>query len=284
MSIRIVTDSASDMLTAEAEKLQIDILPLKTIFGEEEYLDGVTLSHEDFYKKLIESDVLPTTSQVTPFEYEEVFRRAVDQGDTVVCITLSSQLSGCYQSAMIAKEEFEEGQVIVIDSLNVSLGQRILVERAIALRDSGMDAQTLADTVEKEKSQIRVIALLDTLEYLKRGGRISSAAAFAGTLLSIKPVVAVEGGKVVVLGKARGSKNGNNMLMDLVRKSGPIDFDRPYCLAYTGLSDDLLQKYKQDSAVLYEGKVDSLPIATIGSTIGTHVGPGAVGCTFFVQD
>ncbi len=225
---------------------------------------------------------MPTTSQLAPYEYEDAFREAIEAGDEVISISLSSKLSGSYQSASIAAEEFGDA-IALVDSENVSLGEWTLVQLAVRLRDEGKSKQEIVDILEEKKKKIRVIALLDTLEYLKKGGRISSAAAFAGTLLSIKPVVTVEDGVVAVLGKARGSRNGNNMLMDLVRKSGGINFDMPYCLAYTGLSDALLQKYIQDSAALYEGQTDCLPIVSIGSTIGTHVGPGAIGAAFFVK-
>ena len=282
MAIRIITDSASDILPKEAEKLNIKVLPLKTYFGEEEYLDGVTITNAEFFQKLVESDVMPTTSQLAPYEYEDAFREAIEAGDEVISISLSSKLSGSYQSASIAAEEFGDA-IALVDSENVSLGEWTLVQLAVRLRDEGKSKQEIVNILEEKKKKIRVIALLDTLEYLKKGGRISSAAAFAGTLLSIKPVVTVEDGVVAVLGKARGSRNGNNMLMDLVRKSGGINFDMPYCLAYTGLSDALLQKYIQDSAALYEGQTDCLPIVSIGSTIGTHVGPGAIGAAFFVK-
>lgn len=280
MSVRIITDSASDISQAEAAKRNMDVLPLKTIFGEEEFLDGVTIDHKSFYHKLIESDVIPTTSQISPFDYEEKFRTAVEQGDDVVCIVVSGKLSGCCQSANIAAEEFP-GRVTVVDSLSVAIGQRILVELALQARDAGKSAQEIADLLNEAKQHVRLIALLDTLEYLKRGGRISSAAAVAGSLLAIKPVVAIENGEISMLGKARGSKNGNNMLMQLVEKAGGIDFEKPFYLAYTGLSDTLLQKYIADSATLYEGQVTSLPISTIGSTIGTHAGPGAIAVAFF---
>lgn len=280
MSIRIITDSASDIYQSEAQQLGIDVLPLKTIFGSEEYLDGVNLSHEEFYHKLIESDVLPTTSQIPPYDFEEAFRAAVENGDDVVCITLSSKLSGCYQSAVIAAEEFP-GRVVVVDSLSVAIGERCLVNLALQARDTGKSAAEIGALLDKEKHSIRLVALLDTLEYLKKGGRISSTVALAGTLLNIKPVIAVEDGEVAILGKARGSKNGGNMLMTQVAQAGGIDFSKPYCLAYTGLSDALLKKYIADSASLYEGKADHLPIHTIGSTIGTHVGPGAIAVAFF---
>ena len=279
MSVKIITDSASDISQAEAAAWGIQVLPLKTIFGEEEFLDGVTLGHEAFYQKLVESDVMPTTSQIAPAEYEEAFRAAVEQGDEILCIAVSSKLSGCYQSANIAAAEFPE-QVTLVDSLNVAIGQRLLVELARQLRDEGKSAREIREILDQEKNRIRLIALLDTLEYLKRGGRISSAVALAGSLLSIKPVVAIENGEIVILGKARGSKNGNNMLCALAQKHG-IDFKMPLRLAYTGLSDTLLQKYIADSASLYAGQTGTLPVSLIGSTIGTHAGPGAIAVSFF---
>ena len=278
MAIRIITDSASDITQVEAAAWGVQVLPLRTIFGQEEFLDGITIDHETFFQKLIESDVLPTTSQLSPFQYEEPFRQAAEAGDEVVCITLSCKLSGCYQSASIAAEDLP---VVLVDSCNVTIGERLLVERAVQLRDQGLSAQEIGQQLEREKSQIRLIALLDTLEYLKKGGRISSAAALAGSLLSIKPVIAVEHGEIAILGKARGSKNGNNMLMTLVEKNGGINFEMPYCLAYSGLSDALLRKYIADSQSLYSGRAEHLPVSTIGSTIGTHAGPGAIAVAFF---
>lgn len=280
MSVKIITDSASDITQAEARQWDIQVLPLRTIFNGEEFLDGVTIDNHQFFQKLIESDILPTTSQLSPYEYEEAFQAARAAGDEVLCVTLSSKLSGCCQSACIAADTVP---AVVVDSENVCIGQRILVELAIRLRDAGKSAREISDILEREKRNIRLIALLDTLEYLKKGGRISPAAALAGSLLSIKPVVAVEQGEVTILGKARGSKNGSNMLMELVRKCGGINFEKPYCLAYSGLSDAMLQKYIADSADLYAGQTEYLPVSTIGSTIGTHVGPGAIAAAFFIN-
>ena len=283
MSIRIICDSASDISKEMAQKWDVTVLPIKTIFGEQEYLDGVNMTHQEFFEKLIETDELPTTSQIAPYDYEKAFKEVVEAGDTAICITISSKLSGCHQSAHIAGDEYPEN-VFIVDSDHVCIGEQILVKLAVKLRNEGKSAQEIVEILNKEKKNIRLIALLDTLEYLKKGGRISGAAAFAGTLLSIKPVIGVVDGEVTVVGKARGSKNGNNMLMSLVEKEGGIHFDKPYCLAYSGLSDALLQKYIKDSAKLYEGKVDMLPICTIGSTIGTHVGPGAIAAAFFVKE
>lgn len=279
MSVRIMIDSASDISQAEAAVLGIDVLPLKTIFGQEEYLDGVTIDYTTFYNKLIEGDVLPTTSQLSPFDFEEKFQEAVARGEEVLCITVSSKLSGCYQSANIAAEEFGD-QIIVVDSLNVTIGQRILAQLAIKLRDEGKTAREISAVLNEQKHRIRVIALVDTLEYLKKGGRVSPAVATAGTLLGIKPVIAILNGEIAILGKARGSKNGHNMLRELAEKHG-IDFDMPFALAYSGLDDTLLRKYIADSASLYADRTTDLPIYTIGSTIGTHAGPGAVAVAFF---
>lgn len=283
MSIRIICDSASDISKEMAEKWNVTVLPIKTIFGEEEYLDGVNMTHQEFFEKLIETDELPTTSQIAPYDYEQVFKEIVEAGDTAICITLSSKLSGCNQSAHIAGDDYPEN-IFIVDSENVCIGEQILVELAVKLRDEGKSAKEITEILNKEKKNIRLIALLDTLEYLKKGGRISGAAAFAGTLLSIKPVIGVENGEVTMLGKARGSKNANNMLMSLIEKEGGINFDKPYSLAYSGLSDQLLQKYIVDSARIYEGKTEHLPICTIGSTIGTHAGPGAIAAAFFVKE
>ncbi len=280
MPIQIITDSASDISQAEAKALNIDVLPLKTIFGEEEYLDGVTIDHVAFYNKLIESDVLPTTSQLSPFDFEKAFRSAVENGNEVICITVSSKLSGCYQSANIAAEDFP-GKVTVVDSLSVAIGERNLVDLAVQERNAGKHCAEIVAYLNEMTSKLRLIALVDTLEYLKKGGRVSSATAMAGTLLGIKPVIAVENGAIAMLGKARGSKNGNNLLMSLVERSGGIDFSLPFSLAYSGLDDTLLRKYISDSASLYDGKATHLPVHTIGSTIGTHAGPGAIAVAFF---
>jgi DegV family protein with EDD domain len=171
--------------------------------------------------------------------------------------------------------------VFVVDSLSVSLGQRILLQQGLRLRDRGLSAAELAEALDEEKKKIRVMALVDTLEYLKKGGRIGAATALAGSLLSIKPVIALENGSVVMVGKARGSKQGNNLLRQLVEKCGGIDFDRPFCVAYSGLSDSMMNKYIIDSAELFRGHERDVQTATIGSAIGTHAGPGAVAVAFY---
>ena len=282
MAIQFIIDSASDLLPQEAQVMGITHLPLTVLFGEESYRDAIDLTHEGFYEKLVENDVLPTTSQIPPGDFAAAFERVAAVGDTAVVITLSGKLSGTWQSAVIAAEGYED-RIFVVDSENVTVGERILLQRGLALRDQGLSAQEIAVKLDEEKKNIRLLALLDTLEYLKKGGRISAATAFAGGLLSIKPVIAVEDGLVSMKGKARGSKQGNNLLRQLVQECGGIDFEKPYALAYSGLSDKLLQKYIADSAELWQGKAESLPIHTVGCIIGTHAGPGAVAVAFFAN-
>ena len=281
MNIRIITDSASDLLAPH--RPEITVLPMTITFGEEQFLDGVSLTHRQFYEKLIEGEDLPTTSQIAPAQFEDAFRQAVDAGEAVVAVVLSSKLSGTWQNACIAAAEFP-GRVFVVDSENATIGERILVERAVQLMDQGLDASAIAARLEAEKKGIRLVALLDTLEYLKRGGRVSASVALVGGLLSIKPVVAVQDGEVIMLGKARGSKNGNNLLVQEIQRTGGVDFNRPYKLGYAGLDDGLLQKYIADSAALWTEHVDALPLGTVGGTIGAHVGPGAIAVAFFQKE
>lgn len=279
--IEIAVESASDIDIAEAKRLGVTLIPIEVFFGEESYLDGVNLSKQEFFEKLIESDELPKTSQISEFRYREVFSK-VPRGDELIVITLSSKLSGTYYSAVQAAREFEN--VRVVDSLNATIGERLLVELALRLRGEGRSAREIVEILEEKRGQIHLLAALDTLEYLKKGGRLSAAAAFVGSVLAIKPVVAVVDGEVKVVGKAMGSKKSNNLLMQQVEKSGGIDFSMPYCLGYSGLNDDYLKKYLSDSESLWRGKVadvKEIPICRIGSTIGTHVGPGAVGVAFF---
>lgn len=280
MSIRIITDSASDMTPAEHPALRV--LPLSVTFGTDVYMDGVDIDHQRFYEMLVERDELPKTGQVNPYAFSQAIAEAREAGDEAVIITVGAKLSGTNQSARTALAEAPGGDVFVVDSNNVTLGERVLVEYALRLVDEGHTAAQIAAAVEAVRDRVVVIGLLETLEYLVRGGRLSAAAGAVGTLLNVKPVVAAEDGLIVQLGKARGSKNGRNLLNQKVEQAGGADFSMPLALGYTGLSDAVLKKYIEDSAALWAGHAESeLPVHTIGATIGTHVGPGAVAVAFF---
>ena len=280
MSVRIITDSASDMSPVEHPALAV--LPLSVTFGTDVYMDGIDIDHQRFYEMLVERDELPKTGQVNPYAFSQAIAEVRETGDEAVIITVGAKLSGTNQSARTALAEAPGGDVYVVDSNNVTLGERVLVEYALRLVNEGRSAAQIAAAVEAVRDRVVVIGLLETLEYLVRGGRLSAAAGAVGTLLNVKPVVAVEDGLIVQLGKARGSKNGRNLLNQKVEKAGGIDFSMPLALGYTGLSDAVLKKYIEDSAALWAGHTEGeLPVHTIGATIGTHVGPGAVAVAFF---
>lgn len=277
MKTRIIVDSTADLMPEY--KSRVSVVPLTVHFGEEEYIDGVTIDHKTFYEKLIESDVLPSTSQATPDAFMKEFEKAKTAGEAAVVITLASKFSGTYQSAMIAAADYEN--IYVVDSASAAMGSGILVELAFRLLDEGKSAEEIAAILEEEKKKIVIVALVDTLEYLKKGGRISKTVAFAGTVLNIKPVLSVVDGEINMLGKPRGSKMGNNLLVQEIDKAGGIDFSKPVLLGYSGISDALLQKYIEDSRYIWEGNLKEVRYTTVGSVIGTHAGPGAVVVAFF---
>ena len=281
--IKILVDSASDIELAESEKLGVTLIPIQIRFGTEEYLDGVNLSHSEFFEKLLESADLPQTSQINEYRFEESFEKLTKNGDTVIAITLSSKLSGTYGCAVKAAKKFD-GKVFVVDSLNACIGERILINYALKLAgDGNLSAEEIVNELNEKKHKIQVLALLDTLKYLRKGGRISSVTAIAGEMLSIKPVVSIIKGEVKLVGKDKKKKKGNNLLTQLVDKCGGIDFGMPYALAYSGLTDAYLQKYLKDSEKLWKDKTNYIPVHMIGSTIGTHVGPGAIAVAFFAK-
>ncbi len=282
MSVKILIDSASDVDLNEAEELGAELISMKITFEDGEYSDGVDFTKRQFFERLIESAELPRTSQINPYQFEEAFETMTADGSDVVAITISSKLSGTYKSAVTAAKRFG-GRVRVVDSLNASAGERALLLYALRLREQGKDADEIADELEKVKHRINVMAVLDTLLYLKKGGRISAMAAFAGGVLSVKPVIGVIGGEVKLVGKAIGSKKSNNLLNQLVREKG-VDFSMPHCVIWSGLDDSLLKKYVEDSRALWADSVSQLPTHMIGSTIGTHIGPGAVGVAFFAKE
>lgn len=278
MSVRIVLDSSADFPQELKSRFSVVALPL--FFGDEEYLDGVTITYKEFYEKLVETDVMPTTSQPTPGAFADAYREALEEYDEVVVITLSSQLSGTYQSACIAADDFP-GKVFVVDSLSATIGTGALAQLALSLADQGLPAAVIASRLSEERNNLQLIAMVGTLEYLKRGGRLSKTAAIAGELLSIKPVIGIVEGKVAILGKARGSKQAGNMLVKLIQDCGGVDFEKPVILGYTGLSDALLVKYIDDSKDLWVDSPTPLAVTPVGSIIGTHAGPGAIAAAFF---
>ena len=278
MAITIVSDSTTEISQEEAKQLGIEIVPLRSIFGEEVYLDGIDMSPEEFYQKLEEAEELPTTSQPTPHDFEQVFCRELEAGNQIIVITIAENLSGTLQSASIAREKVGDGDIHIIDSESATLALRLLVDRALELRDSGVPAAEIAQTLEAEKKSIRLFAAIDTLEYLQKGGRLSKTSALAGTLLKVKPLISLQEGKIEVVSKCRGMQKAYEELFILAEEAGGIDLDKPFAIGYTGNRERLIQ-FEQVCDQHSNGHTPH--ISSIGSVIGTHAGPGAVAMAFF---
>lgn len=282
MAIKIIIDSASDVDIKEAESLGISMIPMEVSFLDEEYLDGVTLTPSEFYNKLVSSSALPKTSLINSYRFEEEYDKIVSNGDEAIVITISSKLSGTYSSAREASLKYPD-KIEVVDSLNACMGERLLMQYAMLLISQGCTLKEIKKKIDAKKSKVRLFAVLDTLKFLQKGGRISTAVAVAGTLFSIKPIVGVVDGEVKMVGKAIGTKKANTVLNDLVEKCGGIDYSMPYGVVWSGNDDKLLQRYLLDSTHLWAGhcEISNIPSHIIGCTIGTHVGPGAFGIAFF---
>ena len=275
--VRIITDSTSDLSAARAAELGIDVIPLRVFFGEEGFLDGVEMSQEEFYQRLTSCQDLPTTSQLNPDNFLDLFQRYVDQGDQVVGIFLSSRLSGTYQSACIAREMVEGGEIHIVDSHTVTFALALLVEEAVDMRDRGLSAGEIAAALEDLSHRVRLLAVVDTLLYLKKGGRISAATAIVGGLLGINPIIGInDSGIVEALGKARGMKTGFRWIAEKVALEPA---DPAYRVAF-GHSNA-----PQAMETCMEALSNTLPTdrvirGGIGAVVGTHAGPGAAGVAY----
>ncbi|MDO4197966.1 MAG: DegV family protein [Erysipelotrichaceae bacterium] len=272
--IRIIGDSASDITQAEAKELGIDILPLTTRFGEEEYRDGVDIDADTFYEKLVSTEEIPQTSMIPPIEYDKIYSKY--DGDDIVVITISSKLSGCFQSARLMGNEHKN--VYVVDSRSVTITEGNLVRYAIELRDKGLSAKEIYEILEEKKKNLRLFAAFDTLKYLEKGGRISSVAAAFGKLASIKPIVSIEDGEMKVAAKARGVKGARETLDKLIKESGEIDYDMPLYFGYTGNDTSLLEAFREEYP-----EYKDIVVRRVGAVVGTHAGPGCYGFMYFVK-
>ncbi len=280
MAVRIIIDSTANV-RADLEN-RFTVVPLTVNFGTESFADGIEIDNNTFYRKLTTSDVMPTTSQPTPDAFETVFKEIVEAGDEAVVITISSKLSGTFQSANIAAEDFA-GKVFVVDGYTVAIGTGALAEYALSLADSGKTAEEIVAEIETAKEKIRVFAVVDTLEYLKKGGRVSAAVAFAGGILNFKPVIAIADGVVQSLTKGRGNKQANELMNQEIEKSGGIDFEKPFVIGYTGEDNTLMCNYIAEYTSVWGGDVSKIHTAQLGSVVGTHAGPGAVAVGYFVK-
>lgn len=277
MGIRIITDSTSDISIKQAAQMNITLIPLKVIFGDKEYREGVEISIEGFYEKLVKTERLPTTSQPSPDDFLKYFKEGKAAGDSIIVLVISAKLSGTYQSAMIAKEMVEYDDIHIINSDTVTCALRLLVEQAVKLRDEGRSTEEIVTSLKNVKEKVVLIAMVDTLEFLHKGGRLSKSATILGTLLKFKPLITVNDGLVGVLGKERGVKKAIGRLADIIDEQGGIDTSYPIHLGYTAndeqcrlLSDKLTEKYGLQGMMMHP----------VGCVVGTHAGPGACVVTY----
>ena len=280
MGVKIVTDSGSDISQDRANKLGIRVIPLTMRFGNEEFLDGVTMSPKEFYERMAKEKELPKTSQIPPYKYKEVFEEEIKDGSDVLYICISSGVSGTIQSATMAAQELNN-KVKIIDSKHFCISEGLLAIYAKRLADEGLDIDTIYNKVEEAKSKVRIIAVFDTLENLKKGGRISSTEAFVGEMLSIKPYLTITDGSVNVLGKVRGMKKGYQAMREYIENEGGINLDMPFGCAYSGDDDSNIMNFISANKDLY-GDSD-IDISYVGATVGTYAGAGAIATAYFVK-
>ena len=275
--IRILTDSTCDIERERAEAIGVEIIPITIHFADRSYVAGEDITTEEFYRQLAQAETLPTTSQITPVRFEEIFRRYIEAGDEIVGLFISSKLSGTYQSALVARELVSPEKIRIVDTLNVTFGAAILVEEAARMRDRGMSTDGIAGGIAKLVPRIRIAAYADTLKYLKMGGRISATAAVLGGALGILPMIAVVNGEVVALGKVRGQRNAFRFLCDYMEEH-PRASEFPLVFAHSDAPEALarFRAFCAEAGVVLGENFD----IHIGSVVGTHLGPGAVGVAY----
>ncbi|WZL71752.1 DegV family protein [Clostridiaceae bacterium 35-E11] len=279
--IKIMTDSLSDIPKGLVAKYDIAVLPLTVRFKDEEFKDGIDLNSEKFFHKLQEAEQLPTTSQVPPSEFIREMKKALDDGFEVMVINGSSGVSGTYQSAMMAKNELDTEDVTVIDTLALSYTCGLIVVEAAKMAKEGRGREEILKKVEAMKSKTGHIFSVETLEYLKKGGRLSAAKAAIGTVLNVKPILTIKDGKVEPLDKVRGSKKIIPKMIELAQESG-LKQGCPYvCIAH-GANKEGLDKLKEE--VLKSFTPKELVITEIGCTIGTYTGPGLLAILYVRED
>lgn len=277
MGVRIITDSTSDINLEQAKEMGITIVPLKVIFGDQEYREGIEITMEGFYEKLVTSEKLPTTSQPSPDDFLIHFKQAKDAGDSVVVILIAGKLSGTLQSANIAKEMSEYSQIHIVDSNTTITGLRLLVDHALKLKEQGIEAEKIAAILEELKERIVLLAMVDTLEFLQKGGRLSKSSAIIGSLLNFKPIITLKDGAIGVVGKERGANKGIARILEAIDEFGAIDQEYPVNFGFTAensktllLKDKVSEKYNLKESEMYP----------VGCVVGTHVGPGACVITY----
>lgn len=276
--VKIITDSTCDLDIEKLNEMGVEMLPLTVLFGEESYKDRTEISPAEFFAKLEVSESLPTTSQINPADFEDVFRKHIENGDEVLGIFLSGNASGTCQSARIAAEAVGSDKISVVDSKQLTAGMTVLLMECVRLRDEGKSAKEIKTYIDEIKSKVRLVAMFSTLKYLCMGGRISKTAATFGTILGIYPMISIENGEgsVKVAGKVKGKKAAMKFIKDYF-EANPVDETKTFAYAHTNSPEDLeiLKETLSDSV-----KNERVITCNIGCVIGTHAGPGAVAIAY----
>jgi len=268
----IIADSTCDLTLAQAEELGATLLSLRVLFGEEVYLDKRTLTNEEFYQKLGESEEFPTTSLLNPEDFLDAFKAHPEE--EIVVLTISEQLSGTYQSALLAKETSGRCDVYVVNTQNTSVGMGLLVRRAVEMNRAGIPAERIASGILQLADRVRLIGVVDTLQYLVKGGRLGRVSGYVGGILNIKPVLMLQNGIVQPVLKAHGDRDAFRRIRELVFEKYPIDAGMPVAFACAAGGAERLAGFME--ALGLTG-----PVSTIGSVVGAHAGPGTIIISYF---
>ena len=277
--IRLVMDSTCDFSQDFAKKHNIDIGPLSVVFGTDVYKENIDLSVDDFYQKMSASTELPKTSQPAPQLFLEVFEKARENKDQVIVMTISSGISGTYQSACMAANMCADLQIEVIDTKNVTLGAQVQALEVLRMIESGMDYQSIVNKARENVSKVRLIALINTLENLVKGGRLSKVEGMVGSLISIKPFITMDAeGKIETLGKSRGTRKWIATMINTM-KNDELDCSKPMVVGYTGISDTMDQFMSACNDERFQPEL----VSKIGAVIGTHAGSNAAAAAYFIK-
>lgn len=276
--VQIITDSAADFEPYELEKMNVRCVPFSVTFGNEEYKENINLTKQQFYTLLKEKNDFPNTSQPSPHSFESILKNMKNSGCEAVVISLSSALSGAYQSAVLVKNQLEYDECYIIDSLTASGGERILVEQAVKLRDAGKSASEIACFLETLRSRISLYACIDSVDYLYKGGRISRAACTIASVAHIKPIIHVlRDGSIDMAAKSLGIKRTMDFIKKILDKYPP-DKDFPFYVLYTGNKKcgKILAEYFEKT----DYEIPDANIIDVGAAIGSHIGPNAFGIAY----
>jgi DegV family protein with EDD domain len=273
--IKIVTDSTAYLPEETVRQHDIRVVPLYVHFGTEAFKEGVELSNEEFYQRLKEAPELPTTSQPSAGEFHSTFAPLVDAGHEVIALTISSKISGTWNSAMAAKDMLPEAPISVVDTFSTSVGLHLMVDAAVEAAAAGATRQEIVEQIEQIKEKMQIFFVVDTLEYLAKGGRIGNGKAFLGTLLKVKPILVLQEGAIEPLEQVRSKRKATGRMIELVEEYvGSSGSNSKVAVTHALVPQDAEQVCQE---LIGRLGCEQPLVGELGPVIGTHTGPGMVG-------